>query len=388
MFLILRHEKERQAFRKKRIWVKPWVARKTQKGCFRNIFLELQLEDPEKYRRCLRMTPDMFEDLVEKLSPLIKRQDTHLRQSISPAERLAVTLRHLATGESQESLSYHFRLGQSTISGIIKDTCRALISVLQEKHLKFPDSELAWKVIAHDYMQRWNFPNCLGAMDGKHCLIDLPLQSGSSYFNYKETFSIMLLGLVDAQLRFIFVDKNDINIPPPSSLPGTEQDFPYVIIGDEGFALSTNVLIPYPKEQCTGKKERRIYNYRLSRARRCSENAFGVMVSRFNILRSPMRYDPDDVRDIVLAICCLHNMLRSHSVGRIMYTPPGYIDMENEMTGQFQYGDWRRAQGQGLIQLQHQGSNRHASAALQMRETLCEYFNNVGRVPWQDEAIH
>ncbi|XP_077277015.1 uncharacterized protein LOC143905464 isoform X3 [Temnothorax americanus] len=369
MFLILRHEKERQAFRKKRIWVKPWVARKTQKGCFRNIFLELQLEDPEKYRRCLRMTPDMFEDLVEKLSPLIKRQDTHLRQSISPAERLAVTLRHLATGESQESLSYHFRLGQSTISGIIKDTCRALISVLQEKHLKFPDSELAWKVIAHDYMQRWNFPNCLGAMDGTNGRV-----SDKGIWN-KCTLKHHL-------------QKNDINIPPPSSLPGTEQDFPYVIIGDEGFALSTNVLIPYPKEQCTGKKERRIYNYRLSRARRCSENAFGVMVSRFNILRSPMRYDPDDVRDIVLAICCLHNMLRSHSVGRIMYTPPGYIDMENEMTGQFQYGDWRRAQGQGLIQLQHQGSNRHASAALQMRETLCEYFNNVGRVPWQDEAIH
>lgn len=156
---------------------------------------------------------------------------------------------------------------------------------MQETHLKFPDSELAWKVIAHDYMERWNFPNCLGAMDGKHVRIDPPLQSGSSYFNYKETFSIMLLGLVDVQLRFIFVDigtngrisdrgiwnkcvlkhhlqKNDINIPPPSPLPGTEQDFPYVIIGDEGFSLSTNVLIPYPKEQCTGKKERRIYNYR------------------------------------------------------------------------------------------------------------------------------
>ncbi|XP_025158823.1 protein ANTAGONIST OF LIKE HETEROCHROMATIN PROTEIN 1-like isoform X2 [Harpegnathos saltator] len=200
------------------------------------------------------MSSDLFEDLVKKLEPLIKRQDTHLRQSISPAERLAVTLRHLATGESQESLSYTFRLGQSTISGIIKDTCRALISLLQETHLKFPDSELAWKVIVHDYMERWNFPNCLGAMDGKHIRIDPPLQSGSSYFNYKETFSIVLLGVVDAQLRFIFVDKNDINIPPPSPLPGTEQDFPYVIIGDEGFSLSTNVLISYSKEQCTGKK--------------------------------------------------------------------------------------------------------------------------------------
>jgi len=44
------------------------------------------------------MTSDVFEDLVEKLTPSIKRQNTHLRESISPAEKLAVTLRHLATG--------------------------------------------------------------------------------------------------------------------------------------------------------------------------------------------------------------------------------------------------------------------------------------------------
>ena len=102
-----------------------------------------------------------------------------------------------------------------------------------------------------------------------------------------------------------------------------------------------------------------------------------------------MRYDPDDARCIVLAICCLHNMLRSHSIGRMMYTPPGYIDKEDEMTGQFQHGEWRReGQEQGLLRLQHQGSNRHANAAIEMRETLCEYFNNIGRVPWQDQAIN
>lgn len=78
------------------------------------------------------------------------------------------------------------------------------MSILQEKLLKFPN-ELFWKVIAHDYMERWNFPNYLDAMD-KHCRIDLLFKSDSLYFNYKETFSIVLLELVDGQLRFIFVD--------------------------------------------------------------------------------------------------------------------------------------------------------------------------------------
>jgi len=101
-----------------------------------------------------------------------------------------------------------------------------------------------------------------------------------------------------------------------------------------------------------------------------------------------MRYDPDDARTIILAICCLHNMLRSDSIGRTMYTPPGYIDMEDVMTDQLQHGEWRKEQGQGLLNLQHQGGNRHARAAIKMRETLYEYFNHVGRVPWQDQAIH
>jgi len=114
---------------------------------------------------------------------------------------LSCNISVILVGETQESLSYSF--GQITISGIVKDTCRALIFILQEKYFKFPDNELAWKVIAHDYMERWNFPNCYG----KHCLIDLPLQSGSLYFNYiMESFSFVLLRLVNAQLRFIFVD--------------------------------------------------------------------------------------------------------------------------------------------------------------------------------------
>ncbi|KYQ53549.1 Putative nuclease HARBI1, partial [Trachymyrmex zeteki] len=233
----------------------------------------------------LRMSTEMFEDLVIKLTPLIQRRDTHLRESISPSERLSVTLRHLATGETQESLSMNFRLGQSTISNIIKDTCRALRIILEPLYLKIPNSEEEWKVVAYDFEDRWNFPHCLGAIDGKHCRIDPPLKSGSLYYNYKDTFSVVLLALVDAHLRFIYIDvgtngrvsdkgiwnkstfknlleRNELKIPQPSPLPGTDNNFPFVIVGDEGFILSENVLIPFPKEQCSGRRDRRIFNYR------------------------------------------------------------------------------------------------------------------------------
>ena len=60
-----------------------------------------------------------------------------------------------------------------------------------------------------------------------------------------------------------------------------------------------------------------LYICKLSRARRTSENGFGTMAARFQIFRSPMRYDSDDTSKIILVMCCL---LRSQSVGRTMYT--------------------------------------------------------------------
>ena len=69
-----------------------------------------------------------------------------------------------------------------------------------------PSCEDEWKVVAMDFGHRWNFYNCIGAMDGKHFKIDPPLQSGSLYYNYKDYFSVVLLAVVDAHLRFIYVD--------------------------------------------------------------------------------------------------------------------------------------------------------------------------------------
>ncbi|XP_036143374.1 protein ALP1-like [Monomorium pharaonis] len=393
------------------IWVKPWVARRKDHGHHHNLFLELSLKDPNKFRRCLRMDTNTFEFLVQKVTLLIQRQNTHLRECISPAERLSVTLRHLATGETQQSLSLSFRLGQSTISGIIRDTCSALIRVLQVDYLKFPCSEEEWRVVATDFGERWNFFNCIGALDGKHVLIDPPQKSGSLYYNYKNNYSIVLLALIDAQLRFIYVDvgtngrisdsgiwnkstlkahidNNSLKIPPAAPLLGTETEFPFVIVGDEGFPLSTNILIPYPGASCTGRIDRRIFNYRLSRARRCSENAFGVMAARFQIFRSPMRYDPHCAKEIVLVCCCLHNMLRSQVVGRAMYTPSIFLDKEDVFGGEMRLGDWRNESVQGIVNFVHQGGNRHSNPALQLRDMWCAYFNTVRAVPWQMQMIH
>jgi len=61
-------------------------------------------------------------------------------------------------------------------------------------------------MIANEFEQRWNFPHCVGAMDGKHIVVQKPTKSGSAFFTYKHTFAIQLLAVVDADYKFIYVD--------------------------------------------------------------------------------------------------------------------------------------------------------------------------------------
>ena len=77
---------------------------------------------------------------------------------------------------------------------------------MRETFLKVPQTAEEWKVVASHFNEKWNFPHCVGAVDGKHIVIKSPINSGSLYYNYKSTFSIILMALVDACNRFLCVD--------------------------------------------------------------------------------------------------------------------------------------------------------------------------------------
>ena len=62
-----------------------------------------------------------------------------------------------------------------------------------------PANENEWNATALDFEKKWNFPHSIGAIDGKHILISPPADSGSYYFNYKGTHSIMLLAMCNAR---------------------------------------------------------------------------------------------------------------------------------------------------------------------------------------------
>ncbi|XP_044014021.1 uncharacterized protein LOC122856417 [Aphidius gifuensis] len=102
---------------------------------------------------------------------------------------------------------------------------------------------------------------------------------------------------------------NSFGFPPPRALPGTNIVLPHVILADEAFKLSVNIMKPYTRKSSVTNGAESVFNYRLSRARRVTENAFGLISQVFRIFYQPINLEVSTC-DLVWVCCCLHNMLR------------------------------------------------------------------------------
>lgn len=119
------------------------------------------------------MSPQTFDKLLFIVQPYITKR-TLIREPISPKLRLEITLRYLASGDTMVSLSYYFRVGKQTVSAILAETCEAIWNCLSEDVFIKPSSE-NWKKIAREFEEKWQYKNCIGAIDGKHVTIQVML---------------------------------------------------------------------------------------------------------------------------------------------------------------------------------------------------------------------
>lgn len=277
---------EEDECRAKRGKTRNWIKRRSEKGFFQNIVQELRIEDIQGYREMMRMAHEQFIEILTAIEPFItKRQVIGGHKVISPAERLTLTLRFLATGETFRSLSFQFRISRSTISYIVREVCQAIFKVLGEKHLKTPATPEEWLDVSVKFEDKWQFPNCIGAVDGKHLVLQPPPGSGSHFFNYKKTHSIVLMAVAGPDYECLYADvgtngrvsdggvwnkcsllqslaDETLSVPPPRPLPFGRTEMPFVLVGDDAFALKSFLMKPYPQKQLS--LDRRIYNYRYS----------------------------------------------------------------------------------------------------------------------------
>lgn len=353
------------------------------------------------------MSPESFQYLLNVVGPSISKKDTRFRKSISAGERLSVTLHYLAYGGSQQSLQFSYRIGKSSISKIINETCSAIWNCLKDQYVCPPKNAEAWKNIAKDFFEIWNLPHCVGAIDGKHIRIKAPINSGSLYYNYKGFFSLVLMAICDARYVFTFVDIGDygsnndsgvfrrsemgksffnkqMNLPKPALIENFLNfgPVPYFLAGDDAFPLQQWLMKPYPGQGI--QESQAIFNYRLSRARRVIENAFGILAARWRMFMQPIQTNAKNAEAIVKATICLHNFLRqTNSAG---YCPSGFVDSWDG-TGEIKEGEWRRLVSQEselLSDISPIRGSRPASSAVAVRESLKGYVNSMeGSLSWQ-----
>ena len=277
-------------------------------------------------------------------------------------------------------------------------------------HLQMPSTPDEWRQIAADFESKWNFPNCIGALDGKHVRMLAP-NDGSVYFNYKGNHSIILLALVDASYRFIYyhvgvngragdagvfmnsalaqgLESNTLGVPDPRPLPGRTDAIPHFIVGDDAFPLKPYLMKPYPSrgasDECE-RRRRRIFDYRLSRARRLSENVFGILAARFGIFQTAIRLSPQNTTSATLACIALHNFMMSEQDS--VFNTPSLTDRESLDTHAVVAGDWRQNANTCFTPLTQGPGNRNTIDARLVRNELKDFVNDEGKVSWQEELV-
>ncbi|XP_041483828.1 putative nuclease HARBI1 [Lytechinus variegatus] len=401
MALLIRR-RQRHARQRRRWWVKPWIERRVLFGQYDNLMTELQRECQGDFLNYMRMPPETFLELLQRITPRIEKSYRY-RQPLDPGLKLAITLRYLATGNSYKTLQYAFRVAHNTISLFIPEVCQAIISEYQDEVFSCPTTPDEWREVARTYADRWNFDHVCGALDGKHVAIRNPPGSGTIYYNYKGFYSLILLALVDGNYKFLWADVGNpgsssdaqvfnhsplrrglengtLGLPDPEPLPDDDRDTPYFLIGDDAFPLRTWMQKPYSNREQTD--EERIFNYRLSRARRVVENSFGILAHRWRCLLSTLQLDPEKARTVIMACMCLHNLMRDRFPGLQNID----VDHEDEL-GNHIPGAWRNAAV--LQDVERVGGGYQANKeGKKLRTYLKHYYNSpVGSLPWQQHMI-
>ena len=183
----------------------------------------------------------------------------------------------------------------------------------------------------------------------------------------------------DCDLRTA-LEEGTLGLPPPEPLPHDDHPMPYTIVGDDAFPMREWLMKPYPHRFMS--KEERIFNYRLSRARRVVENAFGILAHRFRCMLKTFQQKPQNVETIVMACCVLHNLLRINYPS----AQNQVVDQEDPETHQIVPGAWRDQRT--LTALEVLKGNNTTTPAKAQRDYLCSYYNSdVGKVPWQDNMV-
>ncbi|CAJ0606313.1 unnamed protein product [Cylicocyclus nassatus] len=276
---------------------------------------------PEGFLEFIKLLPDEFEDLYERIGSGLEHPRTHLGP-VTGRHRLMIYLRFVTQRRTFTAYALDIGMGKTTVSNVVEEVAEAIIRVLH--NVAFPPLTRArLEEVARKTQARFDYPRAVGFMDGKHINIQKPARSGSMYWNYKHYHSIILLAICDCDYRFMaydvgapgrrgdagvfrnsaikrWLERHDDVFPPTRGL-GRVGPVQYHFLVDGGFAQGPRFIRPY-REPETTTGDRRRFNRQLSGARHMIESTFGLLAQRFQILMTRMTLTPERAKRLVVSL--------------------------------------------------------------------------------------
>nr|XP_029720700.1 uncharacterized protein LOC115262436 [Aedes albopictus] len=171
-----------------------------------------------EFTQNFHMEEEHFEELFQKVKHRLEPKRCTRPDGISPKHRLAYTLEYLAGGPFFERYAAsNYRISKASSCHIIRETCQIIYEELAKTEFMAYTKE-NWSTVADDFEQKWNMPNCLGSLDGKHVRIKCPSNAGSLYYNYKVRyifFNAMFSFINGRELNHLGITRGIINSSYP-----------------------------------------------------------------------------------------------------------------------------------------------------------------------------
>ena len=229
------------------------------------------------------------------------------------------------------------------------------------------------------------------------CILQALPKSGSLFFNYKGSFLINLMALVDHDYRFTYIDigqygsnsdgaifkdlefgrafmNDQLNVPDPVHFPNfpASGPVPYCFVADEAFPLRCDLMRPFPRGTACLSQDELVFNYRLSRARRIVENAFGILVQHWRIFSRKLSLLPENADSVIKAFVVLHNFRKDLNNLTQQLNPDNVPFLRDDSA---------------ILDLDRRG-HKSSTAAKATRNIYKNFFRRPeGQVTWQDRAI-
>jgi hypothetical protein len=289
-----------------------------------------------KWIQYYKMPYSRYLELVEELTPYIKREDTNYREAIAPKKVVAAVLFRLSRGHQDADVANRFGLGKKTVSYYTKAVCAALSGPLFPNYISTPEGERLRSTL-DSFKTVCKISNFAGAIDGSHIKLSRKprrVAISGDYWSRHDFFSVLLQGICDAKKMFWDVCikalggthdathlrdsdlwsrlKGGVEIlqEPALTIIGVLVK-PY-IVGDSAYPISGQLLKPF-NAKARGTAEQNAFDKELRKGRVTIENAFGMLKGRWQILKN-LNVEVSSAADVIVACCVLHNICTAAGV--------------------------------------------------------------------------